>query len=193
LKLAEAEVRRQEEAILSEHIAEEVLAERMFKEMTSIEKELAFALKTQDEQDKQAQKLILIKTDVLINGARTECYENQKKINDVANKQSDEIAERVHNLQQNLRKEQKTRDVHYEEIAKNINGSLKKVQETIQTDRAIAHETENYLMRKIEEINLEMTHRVENERKERERNESQMLRILEEACAKFEDQLAQRN
>ena len=192
----------------AEIISRELLEERKIKEMSLVESNLALDLKNEKQQAKEVERKTLAKVEQSVQSVRVTFNEEQRKMNDLREEQTQLITEQINGLQGAVKDEQNQREQAQNNIIRNISARIDKFSETFATEKKVNFpllklviknnqqvrlETESFLFRKIEEISSNLHNQVINERERREKTESQMLALLDEACNRFESRLETRN
>jgi len=180
---------RVEETMAADLISQELLEERNLKEMKIVESNLALELQEEKQQNKESERKVLSHVEHQIQVVKVNFIDEQRRMDDLMNEQSQAISEKVSNLHQSIRQEQAAREQTHNTIIKNIGGKLTQFKETLDAQRKKRHDNEATLLQKMEEVCAHLQKQVNYENEKRERVENQMMNLLEEACNKFESRI----
>jgi len=121
----------------AEIISRELLEERKIKEMSLVESNLALDLKNEKQQAKEVERKTLAKVEQSIQSVRVTFNEEQRKMNDLREEQTQLITEQINGLQGAVKDEQNQREQAQNNIIRNISARIDKFSETFATEKKV--------------------------------------------------------
>jgi len=189
LYFAETQVIKIQETMAAEVIAQQLLDERIVKEMSLIEGNLAVELQNEKQNNRDSERRVLAKIESHIQSVSNSFFEEQQKTDELKEQQTFAITERIHQLSQGIKEERLNRENAYNTIGNNVSAKLAQMQETMNFNRKRRNENEAEFLEKIENVFRDLQIRVQTENERRERSEEQISNLIEETCDKFEAHL----
>lgn len=105
--------------------------------MSLVESNLALELKNEKQQAKEIERRTLATVEGKIHTVRVNFSEEQRKMSDLREEQTQIISDQVNNLQQGIREEQIQREENQNNIIRNISSRIDKFSETLATEKKV--------------------------------------------------------
>jgi len=122
----------------AEIISRELLEERKIKEMSLVESNLALELKNEKQLAKEIERKTLAQVEGKIQNVRVTFAEEQRKMSELREEQTNIINDQLNNLQQGIKEEQVQREENQNNIIRNISSRINKFSETLVTEKKVS-------------------------------------------------------
>ncbi|KAG9390376.1 hypothetical protein J8273_7726 [Carpediemonas membranifera] len=182
---------RLQEALASQHVGLEMLAEQGTKELRLVESSVVMDLQAERQQRKELESKTIKSIDEECYSIRLDMNKECKASEEEFERTQAEIRERANRLAAANRSASAEREEKHEQIIRRYTEELMILKETLKAEVTMREEAEQTQFKMLEDVATRMTADVAKERAERQHTEDTLLKLLEQTCQGIEVSLNQ--